>query len=476
MASMFARSRGRRTGAVLAAVMTFAIASCVGARSSASPPHSPGPSTTGSQLRQPSATPTTGPTSPASPSLSPATSYDLSNVPMAPTGEWKSIHWVAVSARPVAAPQSTDAAADDQPAWGQFKVAGWSRGFVGFWVQVLAKPDWTGDATIATTYSDDGVHWHDGQVLRQRISNDNLEISGVFEGPSGLLAVGLTGACADGWIEALWTSRDGATWQTVDTKKAFGNARIEDVSGGSSGFVATGETGRAVWTSRDGQSWRSTMLDTPAFARSRIDGGTAFSGGYVLVGSTEDVGARSCDVIIASGSAPPTPTPPLRSPAVWWSADGASWTKTQLPGATSAYSVDMYVSRAGDRTLIAWEDYNGPGSGSTLWVTNDGRNWEPLSQNSSLRTYGLLTDGRHTIQVDLPTSDANPSQSSEASISVVTGDGGLALVAQSGDRPPTSRPVDLPQGYGWQEEWAVGPTGILVTDGNQLWIGLPSQG
>jgi hypothetical protein len=90
--------------------------------------------------------------------------------------------------------------------------------------------------------------------------------------------VGESGACGESWIEALCSSGDGVSWQQVDTKKAFGDARIENVSGGSSGFVAVDETGRAAWTSRDGQSWRPVKLDTPT--SSRIDDGTAFSCGY----------------------------------------------------------------------------------------------------------------------------------------------------------------------------------------------------
>jgi hypothetical protein len=232
------------------------------------------------------------------------------------------------------------------------------------------------------------------------------------------------------------------------------------------------DTGRSAWTSRDGQSWRPVTLDTPA--SSRIDDGTAFSGGYVLVGSTEDVGARTCNVTIFDPSAPPTPVPPLRSPAVWWSADGASWTEAQLPGATSAYVVGMYIRRLNDRTLIAWDYYAGPSDGSSTWVSSDGRTWKLLPHSSALDGYDLLTDGQHCAQVRVPDSTATGSSSSDVLISIVTDDGALAAVTQDGDRPPTSRPADFSQGYFWHEQWAVGPTGILVTDGTQLWIGLPS--
>jgi hypothetical protein len=345
-----------------------------------------------------------------------------------------------------------------------FKVAGWSRGYVGFSVQVLQLPDWAGDATIATTYSSDGVHWHEGTVLQHRMSNDNLDIRGVFEGPSGLLAVGESGACGDAWIEALWTSRDGIAWQSVDTKKAFGNATIENVSGGSRGFVAVDSTGRAAWTSRDGQSWQPVRLGVPAFARSRIDDGTAFSGGYVLAGSTEVTGARGCGAITVDPSVSPSPAPPLRLPAIWWSPDGGTWTKAELPGGTPAYWVQMSICRANDRTLIAFESYNSDqNSGNALWISNDGRTWR-FAGPSGFYPSEILTDGQHGVLIEVH--DPVDSSPGSTAISMLTDDGGLVAPAQEGDRPP----------YAWNEQWAVGPTGILVTDGSQLWIGLPSEG
>lgn len=459
----------------------------MGARSSASPPVTPGAgqSETASPSASESAAQGASPSAPATitPTVTPtatlAATYDLSNVPLAPAGVWKSIHWVQVPATPIVAPPTADPGTSVETIDREFEIAGWSRGFVGFSLQTLTASESRTDATlstsvatISTTYSSDGVHWHDGTVLRLGVSIDNLAIRGVFEGPSGLLAVGESGACATGWIEALWTSGDGVSWQKVDTKKAFGNATIKNVSGGSSGFVAVDDTGRSAWTSRDGQSWRPVTLGTPA--SSRIDDGTAFAAGYVLVGSTEDVGAGSCNVITVDPSAPPTPVPPLRSAAVWWSADGATWTEAQLPGATSAYVIGMYVSRMNDQTLVAWDYHTGPSDGSSTWVSHDGRTWKMLPQSSALSGYDLLTDGQHCVQQGVPDHAATGSSSSDVLISMVTADGGLEAVTQDGDRPPSSRPADLPQGYFWQTRWAVGPTGILVTDGTQLWIGLPS--
>lgn len=453
----FGNLRGWRRSAATAAVLLFAGAGCVAARPSAAPLVSPGgQAETAAPFAGTSAVPTM-------PTASPAPVYDLSNVPPAPA-QWQGIHWVQVPATPLTAMPSPDPGASVQTIDTEFNIAGWSRGFVGFSLQSVTP--WNGQAvaTVATTYSSDGVHWHDGTVLRQPISIDNLQVIGLFEGPSGLLAVGASGACGDSWIEALWTSPDGISWRKVDTGKAFGQSVIENVSGGSSGFVATASDGSAVWTSSDGQGWQPVGLDLPAFARSRIDGGTAFSGGYALAGSTEDTGAQSCGAYTLDPSAPPTPVPPMRSPVVWWSPDGATWTMAELPGATPAYYVRMEICRANDHELVAYESYNGAaGSGSTVWISNDGRTWK-VPAASGLNPH-LLTDGRHGIVVnDSQNPGVAEAPSSNVSFSLVTDDGGLVSLAQDGNRPP----------YYFQEQWAVGPTGILWTDGIRLWIGLPS--
>jgi hypothetical protein len=318
--------------------------------------------------------------------------------------------------------------------------------------------------TVTTTYSNDGVHWHAGPGVQQQ-TRDPLDIRGVYEGPDGLLAVEEAGACGDSWVEGLLASSDGVTWQAVDMGKAFGKAVIWNVSGGSTGFVATDTIGQAVWTSHDGQSWQPVKLDAPAFATSRIDDGTAFSAGYVLVGSTENTGARSC-------SAPPSQTPPLRVPTVWWSSDGAAWVKAQLPGAKAEYTIKMSVQRLDDRTLAAFDYYD---NAEHAWVSEDGRTWKPLAQPVTLDQFisnyfycqgegCFMTDGRHGIQL----------QGLNATVDKPFGDGmtlltwtdsGLVTLTQSGDQPP----------YDFGTDWTVGPTGVVVTDAGQLWIGLPSS-
>ena len=451
MKSVFVVTRGWSRCAALGALTALVAAGCLGATASGSPSSLPAANPAASASPSAAAT--------ATATLAP---IDLSTVPLAPSGTWKSIRWVSAPATPLLASSSFAAS----------KVAGWSRGFVSFSLETtsteLAGP---GTTLTTTNYSSDGVHWHPGVVLQQHPTMDNLAIRGVFEGPAGLLAVEESGACGDIWVEGLLTSSDGVTWQTVDMKKAFGKAVIWNVSGGSTGFVATDTIGHAVWTSQDGQNWRPVKLDSPAFATSRIDDGTAFSAGYVLVGSTEVTGARSCAVSLVDPSAAPTPTPtpPSRLPTVWWSADGADWVKAQLPGAKADYTIHMWVRRVDDHTLAAFDYYDNT---LLVWASSDGRTWKPLAQPVTLDPISdsnaqgevdFLTDGRHGVQIQALNGSITDPFGYGMSISTWT-DGGLVTLAQSGDQPP----------YEFGAEWAVGPTGVVVTDAGQLWIGLPS--
>ena len=461
--SRFVMRRGWRKFSALVAIAALAVAGCVGATAVGSPSLLPVASPAETTFA--SASPATATASPAVEPAATAAATDLPIVPLAPSGTWKSIRWVSEPATPLlASPTDTPDAPGVQTYSSTRQLFGWSGGFVGLsFKSVGMKGEDKVTTTTATTYSNDGVLWHAGPGVQQQTS-DPLVIRGVFEGPDGLLAVEETTACGDSWVEGLLTSSDGVTWQAVDMGKAFGNAVVWNVSGGSTGFVATDTVGHAVWISRDGRIWESVKLDAPVFATSRIDDGTAFSAGYVLVGSTQTTGARSC-------SGPPSPIPPLRVPTVWSSSDGAAWVKAPLPGAKAEYTIQMSVQRLDDHTLAAFANYGSDG----VWVSNDGRTWRPLAKPVTLDQFisnyyycqsegCFMTDGRHGIQLEGLNATLDNPYGDGMSLSTWT-DSGLITLAQSGDQPP----------YDFGTDWAVGPTGVVVTDAGQLWIGLPSS-
>jgi hypothetical protein len=453
--SRFVRGRRWPRCVAVVAITALVVAGCVGSTASGSPSVLPGDSPTeaasaSAPLASASATATASPT--AEPTATPAAT-DVAKVPLAPSGTWKSIRWVSVPSTPLLPATPSDGAPG-------VSLFGWSRGYVGFSARRWGlEADDTINTTTTTSYSSDGVHWHAGSVVQQHgDSIDAHEVRAVFEGPDGLLAVQQTVACGDSWVDALLTSRDGVTWQAVDMQKAFGAAVIWDVSGGSAGFVAVDTIGQAVWTSRDGRSWRPVKLRTPVFAGSRIDDGTAFSAGYVLVGSTEKTGARSC-------GSPPSPTPPLRVPAVWWSANGADWVRVELPGAKAADIVQMSVERLDDNTLVASDD---DAASPAVWVSNDGRTWTPTAKHLPTPDFldgYFMTAGRHGVQLQgLDSTNDNNPYAGGLKLSTWT-DGGLVTLTQSGDQPTCD----------WETKWAVGPTGVVVADAGRLWIGLPSS-
>jgi hypothetical protein len=338
-----------------------------------------------------------------------------------------------------------------------FKVFGWSHGYVGFtsypnlalYPDPSAAAEWDADTTIVSSYSSDGVHWHKGQTLD--VASDQLHglesVHAVIEGPGGLLAVGWSGGCASYWVEGLWTSTDGVSWRPVDTKKAFGQyTLIPNVSGGLAGYVAVAYDGGGAWTSADGRTWKPVALDAAPFAGSVVDDGTAFSGGYVLVG---EAGTRDC-----TASVGPIPTPPVRSASVWWSADSASWTRIPLPGTTATSDFQAtWICRINDRALLVVNSHT-----EGAWTSSDGRKWTKISLPAGITPSEVLTDGHRGLIVQ-PTNGSD-------SISAFSGDLQLIELRQSGEGPVKS--------YDQAGNAAIGPTGVVVTDGNQLWIGIPS--
>jgi hypothetical protein len=389
-----------------------------------------------------------------------ATQIPQASVSPTPSGVWKSIEWASLGA----------------PSWAagstQFQVFGWSRGYVGFSIKPNSSTgDTPVDPTVVSYNSPDGVHWKEGQKLDTAGAGTQgmlMEIRSVIEGPAGLLAVGWSGACGSEYVDGLWTSSDGTSWQPVNTQTAFGQhaIAIPRISGGSAGYVAVAYKGAAVWTSADGRVWQPVALDAPGFKNSKIDDGTAFSGGYLLAGT---YGTPDCEVTTG-----PAPTLPPVTAAVWWSADAASWTRISLPGAVSSSdSQSISVYRLSDRALLvvhdSWTNSATPIVRQAAWTSTDGRNWRSVTLPAEISGANILSDGQRALVV-LPVGDGQTA--SHLSLQTFDADYALVTLRQSGNQPSISY-VGSPMsdGYGLV---AVGPSGVVVTDGHQLWMGTPS--
>ncbi len=379
----------------------------------------------------------------------------LPHVSAAPAGTWKSIEWMALPTAS-ALHMSPDT---DSPS----QVFGWSRGYVAFSIHQRTQEEYdAGTAmTVTSSYSPDGVHWQDGQRLDMKYLSATMPLMGfqsVLEGPGSLLAVGFAGACGSLFVNSLWTSTDGIAWQPVDLAVAFNvsPSAIVRVSGGAAGYVAVAYRGEGVWTSKDGRDWQSVQLGGGAFEDARVDAGTATSGSFVLGGATgtSDCGGPGKSV--------------LRTPSVWWSADGSSWNRAALPGATATSDFqEMSIANLNTHAVLAVNTVVSGGTErkASAWGSNDGRTWTPVGLPDDVRAEDIISAGQYNLIVrhegDWNTPGKLQLRTIDASFSVLP-------IAQIGDIP------EITPGWGGGGQIALGPTGIVLVWGDQVWFGTPS--
>jgi len=400
----------------------------------------------------------------------------LPSVPTAPSGTWGSVNWTALPATPEFGANVSAAGGGST-----FQVFGWSRGYVGFAI----NPN---NQTLVSSYSTDGVHWHAGQTLDPAAADSSglMMIRTVVESPAGLLAVGWTGGCGEEYVDSLWTSPDGISWQPEDMGPVFGHYPIEvtRISGGAAGYVAVGYDlslavnsvpahNSLVWTSKDGRNWQRVALEASPFKNSAINDGVSISGGFVLAGTS---GLGNCGYSVEPGettSAAPAPAPVL-TPTVWWSADGSTWTRKSLPGAVATDDGDTWACSVSDQAMLV---VFGVGDSSHAWGSKDGRNWIRVKLPPNIAETDIITTGQHNLVV-------KPATAPDATVYYDVTSGPLLLrtiddsfavssVIQTGDVPNLVYYQGGNYTYGLV---AIGPTGVVVTnaDGSQLWFGTPS--
>jgi hypothetical protein len=337
----------------------------------------------------------------------------------------------------------------------ELTVRGWSGGYVAF--EQSPGSDENGvdlPVVIHASASPDGIHWSAPTTLQTGFKG-NLAISTIVEGPSGLLALGYPYGDTCGGpptLAALWASPDGRTWQRLPMPKAFAAASVRTIAGGGAGFIAFGTksdgTTQAIWTSADGRAWASRKLPTVSSGALALDAVTSFDDGFVLVGSV--LGEEGC-----GGAA-------HIKAAVWFSTDGASWTRTGLPGASTDPNAALGVRRIADHLLVT---QSLPNSAPThAWGSTDGRTWTSTGEVSSDLYWATISDGQHVVMAFDPASGAG-------ALTLVGVDalGHSTTLNQAGEGPVASE-----DGPGWV--WAVGPTGVLAArpDGTASFLGVPS--
>jgi hypothetical protein len=419
----------------------------------------PSPSTAASSTPEASASVEVSPA--MTPSETPVATATLgpSTSPLA-TGRWTGIKWsnlgrVAQLAPP---PTTSDNSMTD------VSVFGWSRGYVGFQMIVTDDSSAVQKYTLVSTSSPDAVHWTADRPIAKPALDFAVEITGLEEGPSGLLAVGrmLPLACGGpSTVSAMWTSADGLTWTLVTPPADFVSASVYTVDGGSSGFIATGllkdGTTQAVWLSADGRSWHPGALPKSTFGDVLVQGGTAFGGGFVVSGAVR--GDEGCGGY------------QLLTPSLWWSTDGKGWTRAALTGAAPATNSWIAVTKISDHALMAiaseWNAVTQVSS-EKVWVTSDGRTWKQIVSPSKMLDSTIRTDGRQGLALVDP--DANP-PATDGPVDVAAVDDDLTVrpLSQTGSVPMASQSAS---------SWitSIGPAGLVMMsrDYSILWLGVPA--
>jgi hypothetical protein len=429
---------------VVALAVGGIVAGCSVAAASPSPTTEALSSPSASVSTQVALTPTPNP---------PPTSFP--GVGSAPSGGWTSLTWI--SAGPVF-PQ-TPTAGTAKGSFVTVSVYGWSRGYVGFRTAIDQIPSTS--VTMVSTFSADGLHWTTGRPMETTGLDSWVDITQVVEGPSGLLAVGrYPGAACGGpsTIDALWTSTDGLTWSLVQPSADFASARVFWVDGGSTGFIASGILGdgttQAVWLSGDGRSWTARPLTSPAFGKFVLDGAATFAGLYVISGA----------VLKDSGCGQTWETPSL-----WWSVDGKSWTRNQLPGVATVSDAYITTTKVSDNALMAvaneWDEATQVNS-QQVWASNDGRAWKLVASPSSMLGDGIMTDGQRGFVVAEP----GPGTDGPPTVATIGDDLSVKTLSQTGEVPIYSAALSPV----WLS--ALGPTGVVIlsADGLDLWLGVPA--
>jgi hypothetical protein len=391
----------------------------------------------------PSTEPTASPT--ASSMAAPASAAPAATVP---GGTWTGIRWTAAASQdPVfePAPDQTDPNAMDY-GW---EIQTWSGGYIAF-DTVTTNPSpgsWT--STTSTRHSADGLHWTTGGTfaLSGNSGSDPGDLSGgaLVEANGVLLAVAgqilVCGSVADE-LTPVAVSSDGTTW----TKVAPNLGSIQWLKGGASGFIATGQAG--VFISKNGTTWARASLSGSAFkGLDAVDSGASLADGFVISGETLGPQQEGCAGI-------PTPL----SPSLWFSPDGATWTRDALSGGLTGDGLYVDVCAATDKVAVATE-YSGDTRVS--WTSTDGKTWQAVPSGSPVScdwAGDVSRVGDRYLHI-------GQNDDGTTTISVVGDDLSMTTLPQAGDIPA------------WDSMYGpfVGPNGVLATDQQgHVHLGVPA--
>ena len=248
-----------------------------------------------------------------------------------------------------------------------------------------------GDGAIWT--SDDGNGWNPVIGKASFSGPGNQTIAGMVAGGPGLIAVGSAGTEAQTTMQddaAVWTSKEGLSWTRLpDDAATFGGGGqqgMSDITAGGPGFVAVGEdfsggdADAAVWTSKDGFTWQRVAKDPAVFGGSGDqEMGKVVAGEFGLVATGFDDSAGTVDV------------------AVWTSKDGLNWQRVPddplvFGGAGVQLMADLVA--AGPGLVAVGLDSSSGKSVAAVWTSKDGSSWTRVLNDANV--FGGFEDRQMT--------------------------------------------------------------------------------
>ena len=222
-----------------------------------------------------------------------------------------------------------------------------------------------------------------------------MVIDQVATGPDGLLALARNLDGDEFWLRSdndlNWTRRK-AIWNP--------DVRIFSLAAGKSGWLALGATGigvegesggaaagssGAIWTSPDGVGWDAATVSEPGGV---IDQAVAVGGGFLALGSANDISCEACFGPLMQAR-----------PLSWFSPDGTSW--TPVPGLDKA--VDRFTQTlitadpSGGRALALDTDNTGK---FRVRETIDGLTWHDVTNRYVVAVGGPIPD--RTLHLETP--------------------------------------------------------------------------
>jgi hypothetical protein len=406
------------TAVTIIAVLTlaFLLVSC----GNVGPAPSTGPSPSGSVQSPP---PTPSRTAEASSSATPSQTSAPTAAPTAPPtpvpAAWTSLSW---SAPVVPFPYQPPAHVGESGTTVTINdVAEWNGGYVG--VGTIDRG--LACAEAGFFHSADGLHWD--LTFRAASGEDRTPtMCPRFVAKVGSQLVALA-------QERIWRSADGIAWTELDStslRSLWGTSGVEELvamAAGPGGIVVIGQPTNTfesiVAFSPNGREW--TPIALPARQKAIAWDAAAYCDGFVIVGRDGQPDEAYINVRAGVGI-----------PVSWRSADGMTWSETEvapaavkggvltrvLPVAAGLFAIgnDVGVTTAYEEidTIGAWASADGrswekvgtlqnlvPGTamlgsdgtnlvalrdGTTIWSSTDGRDWRPVSITGSLQAPSYL--------------------------------------------------------------------------------------